>query len=46
MKKQKEKIIIYNEHGKKDRLATFIYNNDWLFIPVLIVAILLSGLFD
>ena len=46
MKRQKEKVIIYNVQGKKDRLATFIYNNDWLFIPALIAAIFLSGLFD
>ena len=40
------KVIIYNEHGKIDRLATFLNNNDWLLIPALIAAIFLSGLFD
>lgn len=43
---KKQKVIIYNEQGKIDRLATFINNNDWLFIPLLIAAIFLSGLFD
>lgn len=42
----KVKVIYYNEHGKIDRFATFINNNDWLFIPALIAAIFLSGLFD
>lgn len=42
----KKQVIYYDTNGKIDRLATFINNNDWLFIPALIAAIFLSGLFD
>ena len=44
--KNKKQVIYYNEHGKIDRFTTFINNNDWLFIPVFILAIFLGGLFD
>lgn len=46
MKRQKEKIIIYNEHGKINRLETFLNNHDYLIIIAFILAIFLGGLFD
>lgn len=39
----KQKVIYYNEHGKIDKFATFINNNEWALPVFFILSVLAVG---
>lgn len=46
MKNKKEKIIIYNEHGKIDKFATYINNHEWVMPVWVIISTILVGIVE
>lgn len=38
-----QKVIYYNEHGKIDKFATFINNNEWALPVFVILSIIVMG---
>lgn len=46
MKRAKTKTIYYNEHGKIDKLTTYINNNIWTASAVFIICLIIGGIIE
>lgn len=48
MKRAKTKTIYYNEHGKIDKLTTYINknNNTWIAPAVFIICLIIGGIIE